>query len=253
MSLKRASMLVAALLVGVVVSLQWPGSTAQPGDASDQVLQTIRQLEFEQAELKRTVGLLREELDARQREMGASTELLEDLHSELIAQKVRAGLTDAGGPGVQIVLDDSHRALGPSRPLGRTWDLTGPEYVGSSEGRTSDYLIHDYDLRDVVSVLWMAGAEAIAINDERIVSGSSIYCVGSTVLVNDTRLSPPYQVSAIGDPRRLLDYIENPGYLSELKVRRARAGVRLEALPVESVAVPAYRGSLPLRYAKPGS
>jgi uncharacterized protein YlxW (UPF0749 family) len=248
MSLKRASMLVAALLVGVVVSMQWPSGAAQPGDTSDQVLQTIRQLELEQEELKRAVGLLREELDARQREMGTSTELLEDLHSELIAQKVRAGLTDAEGPGVRIVLDDSHRALGPLR-----WDLVGPEYVRSSEGRTSDYLIHDYDLRDVVGLLWMAGAEAIAINGERIVSGSSIYCVGSTVLVNDTRLSPPYQVSAIGDSRRLLDHVENPGYLSELKVRRARAGVRLEALSVESVVAPAYRGSLPLKYAKPGS
>jgi uncharacterized protein YlxW (UPF0749 family) len=253
MSLKRASMLVAALLVGVVVSMQWSSGIAQPGDISDQVLQTIRQLEFEQAELKRTVGLLREELDARQREMGASTELLEDLHSELIAQKVRAGLTDAEGPGVQIVLDDSHRALSPRRPLGRTWDLTGPDYVRLSEASTSDYLIHDYDLRDVVSLLWMAGAEAIAINGERIVSGSSIYCVGSTILVNDTRLSPPYQVSAIGDPRRLLDHVGNPGYLSELKLRRARAGVRLEALQAESVLAPAYRGSLPLRYAKPGS
>lgn len=232
MSLGRVSILVAAFLTGVLVSVQWPGDATRQQDASDQVTQMVRQLELEQAELKRTVGLLREELDARQRAMGSSTKLFEGLSSELMAQKMRAGLVDVQGPGVEIILDDSHRLSG---------------------GSTNDHLIHDYDLRDVVNLLWIAGAEAIAINDERIVNSSSLYCVGSTVLVNDTRLSPPYQIKAIGHPAGLMDHLENPGYLGELKVRQARMGVRLESFPVESVVVPAYRGSLPLQYAKPGS
>lgn len=231
-SARRFSILVGALLIGVLVSVQWPSDATRQGGASDQVMQTIRQLELEQAELKRTVGLLREELDARQQAMGSSTKLYEDLDRELMAQKMRAGLVGAYGPGVEIIVDDSHRPSG---------------------GSASDHLIHDYDLRDVVSLLWMAGAEAIAINDERIVNSSSLYCVGSTVLVNNTRLSPPYQIRAIGDPTRLLDHIENPGYLGELKMRQARVGVRFESLAAESVLVPAYRGSLPLQYAKPGS
>lgn len=232
MSTKGVSMLIAALLVGVLVSMQWPSGASQREEVSDQVMEAIRQLELEQAELKRTVGLLREELSSRQREMGASTGLLEDLHSELVAQKMRAGLSDVQGPGLQVVLDDSRRF---------------------SAGNASEHLVHDYDLRDVVALLWIAGAEAIAINDERIVNSSSIYCVGSTVLVNDTRLSPPYSINAIGDARRLLDHVENPGYLSELKLRRARVGVRLESFPLESIVVPAYQGSLPLKHAKPGS
>lgn len=112
MSLGRVSILVAAFLTGVLVSVQWPGDATRQQDASDQVTQMVRQLELEQAELKRTVGLLREELDARQRAMGSSTKLFEGLSSELMAQKMRAGLVDVQGPGVEIILDDSHRLSG---------------------------------------------------------------------------------------------------------------------------------------------
>jgi uncharacterized protein YlxW (UPF0749 family) len=232
MHTNRVSMLFAALLVGVLVSLQWPNSIPRRESTPDQIMQTIRALELEQAELKRTVGVLRQELDTRQQEIGTGTGLLEDLQSELIAQKLRAGLIDSKGPGLRIVLDDSDSA---------------------SIGNANDRLVHDYDLRDVVNLLWMAGAEAVAVNGERIVNSTSIYCVGSTVLVNDTRLSPPYEISAIGDPRRLLDHIENPGYLNGLKARRARVGVQLEVFEVGSMVISAFQGSLPLEYAKPGS
>jgi uncharacterized protein YlxW (UPF0749 family) len=231
-NVKQVSIFVAAFLVGLLVSVQWPSDATLRDDASDPVIQTILQLEREQAELKRTVGLLRAELNARQQEMGGSTTLLDDLHDELVAQKMRAGLIDLYGPGVEIVLDDSKRAPG---------------------GNAEDRLIHDYDLRDVVSLLWLAGAEAISVNGERIVNSSSVYCVGSTILVNDTRLSPPYTIHAIGEPSRLTDHVENPGYLGELKARRARVGVRLEAVALQSVVVPAHQGSLPLTYARPGS
>ena len=63
----------------------------------------------------------------------------------------------------------------------------------------ANYLIHDFELRDVASLLWLAGAEAVAINDERLVASTSIYCVGSTIIVNNTRLSPPYEIRALGN------------------------------------------------------
>lgn len=229
---KRISVLLAALILGVLVTMQWSVGVSQSASAPDQVSRTIRQLELEQEELKRTVGRLREQLDVRQQELGASTETLEGLRTELIRHKMRAGLIDVRGPGLQVVLDDSQRPPG---------------------GNAKDYLIHDFDLRDVINVLWMAGAEAAAVNGERIVNGSSIYCVGSTVMVNDTRLSPPYEISAIGDPIRMQDHLRNPGYLADLKTRSSRFGLRFETIRVDSMTVLAYRGSLPLKYAQPGS
>jgi uncharacterized protein YlxW (UPF0749 family) len=191
----------------------------------------MRQLELEQAELKRQVARLRAELALRQEAM-ADTEVLEDLRAELTAEKARAGLLEVRGPGIQVILDDSQRTLG---------------------GSADDLLVHDYDLRDVINVLWLAGAEAVAVNDERLVQSSSVYCVGSTVMVNDTRLSPPYEVRAIGDPIRLQDTLRNPGYLEALKARHERLGLTLEFGRVESMTIPAYHGSTQQRFAQPGS
>jgi uncharacterized protein YlxW (UPF0749 family) len=225
-------MLIAALVLGFLVSLHWSPGPSQLAPSLDQVERTMHRLELEQEELKLTVGRLRERLNARERTGAASTETLDDLRAQLILQKTRAGLMDVRGPGVQVVLDDSQRA---------------------ALGNGDDLVIHDFDLRDVANVLWLAGAETIAVNGERIVSSTSIYCVGSTIMVNDTRLSPPYQISAIGDPAQMQDYLHNPGYLTELRARSARYGVRFEVIGAGTMTIPAFRGSMNLRSAQPGS
>jgi len=227
---KSALVLVATVVLGILVSVQWSTGAARSTLSADHVARTIRRLELEQEDLKHTMARLRGWMDARQRQSMTSSETLQDLRAELRRQKMWAGLIDVRGPGVQVILDDSPRTTGASQ----------------------DLLIHDFDLRDVIGVLWLAGAEAISVNGERVVSTTSVACVGSTVLVNDTRLSPPYRVSAIGDPVQLQDYLRNPGYLTELKARSARMGLYVEFVAAESLTIPAYRGSLSMRYAQPG-
>jgi uncharacterized protein YlxW (UPF0749 family) len=229
---KQISILLASLVLGVLVSVQWSSDVARSAVAFDQIRQTTRQLELEQEDLKQTVGRLREKQNARQREATTRTQLLQDLQEELTLQKMRAGLLGVRGEGVQVLLDDSQRGSG---------------------GNPNDFLIHDFDIRDVIQVLWLAGAEAIAVNGERVVNSTSVYCVGSTILVNDTRLSPPYQINAIGDPVQMQDYLRNAGYLAELKARSTRFGVSVEFARVDTITLPAYRGSLVQKFAQPGS
>jgi len=229
---KQLSMLGAAILLGILVSLHWTEQRPRSRAAPDQVNEAIYQLELEQAELKRKVRLLRQTLTDRQQQTWSGAALLDDLSNELTIQNVRAGLTDVHGPGVQVILDDSPRP-----------------FVGDA----NDYIIHDFDVRDVVNVLWIAGAEAVSVNDERIVPSTSLYCVGSTVMVNDTRLSPPYEIRAIGESLRFQDYLGNPGYLSELKMRSERFGVIFEYSRTDYVIISAYQGSIMQRYARPGS
>jgi uncharacterized protein YlxW (UPF0749 family) len=228
---KTLAMLVAALAVGMLISFQWPAVIEADAGASDQVVRAIRLLEIEQAELKTQVSYLRSALVARQAAAG-STGLLEDLQAELALQRARAGLLAVRGPGVRVTLTDSTRS----------W-----------AGRSDDLLIHDFDLRDVISLLWLAGAEAVSVNGERVVNSTSVYCVGSTILVNDTRLSPPYVILAVGDPDRLEATLRNPGYLRDLKERADRLGVGLSVARSASVTTPAYRGSVVQRFAQPGS
>ena len=109
------------------------------------------------------------------------------------------------------------------------------------DGNEADYLVGAADLRTVVDQLWLAGAEAVAINDERITTSTAIIDIGGSVLVNAAYLAGPYQISgdrpagpvlpAVGlarlrgvrpDPARLVrdrDLVGRAG-------RRRRPGVR---------------------------
>ena len=108
------------------------------------------------------------------------------------------------------------------------------------------------DLHDIVTALWASGAEAITINGERLVSTSSIYGVGSSILVNTAFLSPTFRIEAIG-PQDLLDrFLANPAYLS------ARVAHRIDAFGLEfatqqsgSLTLPAFVGNTRFRWAVP--
>ncbi len=228
--------LIIALIFGILLGLQWQSPPARsatlPGLERESGFLAINRLEAEQAELKDDIGRMREQLDAYRRELAANTEMLREINAELERQKMMAGLLAVEGPGVQVTLDDSSRRSGAAD--------------------SNEYLIHEYDLRDVVNLLWMAGSEAIAVNDERIVATTSIYCVGSTIMVNDTRLSPPYLIQAVGSPVAQEDVLLNPGYLNGIKRRAELYEVQFEVDRVGMLTLPAYKGGFPSRYAQLG-
>jgi len=205
-----------------------------PGNEHESGALAIRRLEAEQEELKESIGQIREQLNEYQRELAANTEMLKEISAELKRQKMMAGLLAVTGPGVQVTLDDSNIQSVPA-----TAD-------------PSTYLIHEYDLRDVVNLLWMAGSEAIAVNDERIVATTSIYCVGSTIMVNDTRLSSPYLIQAVGNPVAQEDVLSNPAYLNEIKRKAALHDVQFKVDRVKMLTLPAYKGGFPIHYAQLG-
>lgn len=96
------------------------------------------------------------------------------------------------GPGLVVTLSDA-----PPQP--GTDPVTGQETSQVPEaGR-----ILDTDLQAIVNALWDAGAEGIAINDQRLAPTSSIRTAGEAVLVDFRPVTSPYEVSAIGDPDRL--------------------------------------------------
>jgi uncharacterized protein YlxW (UPF0749 family) len=235
--IRNISMLAVGLTLGLLLSLAWRPLTrdriAEIRPVSGEVWLSIERLETEQRELKTTLVELRRELAERQQAAAANTDRLQALQAELDRQKLLAGLTPVQGPGVLVTLDDSDAAVLP----------------GADPGA---YLIHEYDLRDIVNLLWMAGSEAIAINGERLVSNSSIICLGSTVMVNDTRLSPPYFIRAVGNPRVQQDYLRNPSYLEQLKEKQRLRGLRFDIEGVPTVSLPAYTGGFPVQYAGPG-
>lgn len=230
-------LLVAGLILGLLLGLSWRqpalNLAAETTAPSGQTWHSAERLEAEQQKLRTTLASLRQQLAERQQAAGSSTEHLQALQAELERQQLLAGLVAVEGPGILVLLDDSRTEI--------------PAGVDPNQ-----YIVHEHDLRDIVNVLWMAGSEAMAINDERLVSHSSIYCVGSTVMVNDTRLSPPYLIKAIGNPRVQADYVRNPSYLQSLKDKQSLYGLRFEVSLLNSVTLPAYRGGFLVQHARPG-
>ena len=67
------------------------------------------------------------------------------------------------------------------------------------DASADDLVVHQQDIEAVLNAMWSAGAEAIQMQDQRIIATSAPLCVGNTLLLNGRTYSPPYVVTAIGD------------------------------------------------------
>jgi uncharacterized protein YlxW (UPF0749 family) len=223
-----------AVILGVYLAAQWQSrprpAAGAPEYRREIAAQTIQRLEIEQADLKRQIAEMRAELANRQRDAAAGQSDLTHLSADLAEEKLAAGTVPVRGPGVRILLDDSAVKTIPPKE------------------DPAMYIVHEYQLRDVVNLLWSAGAEAISINGERMVAPSSIYCVGSTILVNDTRTSPPYEFLVIGDASKLEAVVGDASNLRALKSRIRLYGLQFATQKTKDIVVPAYDGSLDVRH-----
>jgi uncharacterized protein YlxW (UPF0749 family) len=95
-----------------------------------------------------------------------------------------AGLDPVHGPGLVITLTDAQRDANGRFPRDATPD---------------DLVVHQQDIQAVLNALWSAGAEAVQMQDQRIIATSAPRCVGNTLLLNGRTYSPPYTITAIGD------------------------------------------------------
>ncbi|MDR3564331.1 MAG: DUF881 domain-containing protein [Negativicutes bacterium] len=143
--------------------------------------------------------------------------------------KMGAGVIPLQGPGIVVVIDDSKR----------------PTKMGENPNL---YLIHDDDILKVINELWAAGAEAISINEQRLIASSEIRCAGPTLSVNNTRYSPPYEIRAIGEPPTLENSLRMRGGVMETL---QFWGIQVAVKKQDVVKVPAYKGTFRFDYAKP--
>jgi uncharacterized protein YlxW (UPF0749 family) len=150
---------------------------------------------------------------------------------ELKEIQMAAGLTPLQGPGIIITLDDSARTV----QAGQDPNL---------------FLIHDDDLLKLVNELKAAGAEAIAINEQRVVTSTEIRCAGPTISVNNTRIAPPYVVQAIGSPEALDSSLNMRGGIMDTF---QFWGIQIQIQKTDNLTLPAYVGSHTFNYAQPVS
>ena len=224
---------VALLALGFLVAAQLASERPRVRYTSQErapLIETVRGLQLQQDELKASILRLRDQIQVLEGQGQGSAQLVRDLNARLQEARLVAGLVALTGTGVVFRLED---AAGPGLP--------GGVDEGSVTAR---------DIRILVEELWLAGAEAIAVNNERVVATTAVIDIGGSVLVNSAYLAAPYQVSAIG-PTDLYTRLSGARGFTELVRERAQgAGVRISFAELESVRVPAFAGSVNLSYAR---
>jgi uncharacterized protein YlxW (UPF0749 family) len=230
---------VGAAVVGFLLVVS---ARARPADPESRLPERFRLaglIEREQEAtraLRARVVVLRRRVEVARRDATGQRAGMAALDDALRRAKVVAGLVAVRGPGLRVVLDDALRPDTPADP---------PK---AAKANPNDLVIHSQDVQAVVNALWRAGAEAIAVNGERLVGTSGVLCVGNTLLLNGTVHSPPYVVEAVGANR---DRFE-----ADRLVRRFRAdadafGLRFAVRAVADLEIPAFDGAVDLAVARP--
>jgi len=113
--------------------------------------------------------------------------------------------------------------------------------------------VHQQDIQAVVNTMWQAGATAVTVQGQRVVTTTGIKCEGNAVQLQGVPYSQPYVISAVGDPGVLVDAIDSDEYLQLYREQAAQPDIAVGwGLEVEdSITAPAYDGLLDLNYAEP--
>jgi uncharacterized protein YlxW (UPF0749 family) len=143
-----------------------------------------------------------------------------------------AGFTDLRGPGLTVVLNDSPRRVGDGSP---------------NNPKNDDLVVHQGDVQAVVNALWAGGAEAMSIMDVRVISTSAVRCVGNTLLLHGRPFSPPFKITAIGEPTAMHRALESAEGVRQFRDAVADFGLGYSETTERNVTVRAYDGSSDLR------
>lgn len=208
------------VVLGIMLSVQFRTtqdmrSSLQYQRAED-LTQRIMQAEKERDELQDQVRTLR---STSAKETGAKD--AENL-------KMWAGLVAFQGSGVIITLDDTKPPSGNKNP--------------------NLYRLQDEDILKVLNELRAAGAEAMSINNQRIIASTEVRTAGSSVSVNNKNIASPFEIKAIGDPATLESALKLRGGVIETM---QLWGIQVSVKQQDNVQIPAFKGTARFDHARP--
>jgi uncharacterized protein YlxW (UPF0749 family) len=225
---------VALLLLGFLIAAQLAAEGPRVQYASQErtgLVDTAQSLQAQQDQLKDRIVALRDQIQTLEGESAGSQTALRTLNDQLEQARIAAGLIPLTGSGIVLKLEDSTQPVPP-------------------DGNAADYLVGAADLRTVVDQLWLSGAEAVAINDERVAASTAIIDIGGSVLVNSAYLAGPYSITAIGPPDLFDRLSAATGFEELVRTRRGSFGIGISWAEPNSVSVPAFAGTVTLREAR---
>lgn len=190
----------------------------------------INAVNDEISEINNIIKMKEEELELLKNIAKGDDNIIDILLQDINYNKTHSGLTALSGPGITIKMYDN--------PVERDfwYDF-------------NDDLVHDTDILNIINDLRIAGAEAISINNERVISTSEIKCAGPTIRINGRSSGTPFVIKAIGDPTLLHAAVNAPSTYGDILKNVYQIG--FETIIEDSVEVPAYDRAINYKYAKP--
>jgi uncharacterized protein YlxW (UPF0749 family) len=174
--------------------------------------------------------LRRELTAAQQAALGGSAEEL----ARVRAQEAAAGLASVTGPGAVVRLADAPSPIDPNTGRPSTTEVNR---------------VLDVDLQSVVNALWASGAEAVAVNGQRLTATSTIRTAGNAILVDFRPVTSPYEVSAVG-PTELEKLFQHTAAAATMADLAKQYGLGYATRSENALTLPAAPGP-DLRYAHP--
>ena len=162
-----------------------------------------------------------------------SIKVKQDISNELSRNSSLVGTKEVSGKGLIITLDDG-----------------SGEFESSVENNPdiSTRLVHNFDIVKIVNILRNAGAQAISINEQRVLNVSEVYCYGPFMRVNGVDLPAPFYIKAIGNSDVIKNYMAvQETYLKTLdEFRKVKVQVDIK----DNIKIPSYIGEIKYKYMK---
>lgn len=178
--------------------------------------ETLAQYKADYQEVQNELQDVKTKIDEYRKNEESEEETIKLLEKDLADTNMKLGLTDVQGEGITITM------------------------TNTDEGAVSYS-----DLLGLINELTLAGAEAISINDQRIVAMSDIVSPDNFILVNLERVSSPFVVKAIGDTKHLESALSiKNGYIDR---NEEKYNINLK---IGNVQIAKYDGNLTLDYVK---
>lgn len=225
-----------ALLIGLVISIQI--STVQGSDLGGLIPvskakayeEKLKSVIAEKDEITKELISYEERMALIEQNKAEEDFFLKGVITDLEKYKIAAGVVDVHGPGIIITIDD-------------------PIPVAGMENDFSMIMANYELLLSLVNKLKDAGAEAISINEQRIIATTEISLAGSHVNINAVPTAPPYVVKAIGNSDTLYSTITiRYGIIDEMK-NKDKYGLQVNIEKKDDVVIPRYGGIIQFKHA----
>ena len=226
-----ALFVVLALLgFGLVTAAQSASATRKAeAPRKERLIGLIVDRRSQMEDLDKAVRELRRQLSDEQSRVSRANRAVADATREQASLAVQAGTAAVEGAGLRVKLSDA-------------------ETVPEDADDPSAYRVSDVDLQLLINALWGSGAEAVALNGNRVVATTSVRAAGDTIVVNFRPLAPPYRIEAVGVDA---DRFGRSGIVIRMRRWRTSFGLGFSTQRVDKLTLPAYAGRVGIDVATP--